>query len=186
MAKFVNYKKRNVTLPAGCKDLIDLLEPGKRRKATELLGPHPNMKVMRDDSFISKLSEIGKPISAALESGAPMAMLSVSSLDEQTSLDVHRMGGENLSTSVSFTQTALSEQKMKAIFENLGLRVPQDSAIPEHFIKGQPVQLIYEIDPERVQAGDLAALAAVIFREFCSMEPTSQVRVHFLEFTYAT
>ena len=27
MSEFVNYKKRKITLPAGCKDLADLLRP---------------------------------------------------------------------------------------------------------------------------------------------------------------
>ena len=30
MAKFVNYKKRDFTLPVGCNDLLDVLEPPRR------------------------------------------------------------------------------------------------------------------------------------------------------------
>jgi hypothetical protein len=30
MARFVNFKKRSVTLPKGCKDLIDLLRPDRK------------------------------------------------------------------------------------------------------------------------------------------------------------
>ena len=62
MSKFVNYKKRGISLPAGCKELIDLLEPSNRRKVNDLLAPSPDVKVARDDSFISNLSDIGKPI----------------------------------------------------------------------------------------------------------------------------
>lgn len=32
MSKFVNYKKRAFTLPPGCKDLIDVLAPSRRRR----------------------------------------------------------------------------------------------------------------------------------------------------------
>ena len=31
MAQFVNYKKRGITLPPGCKDLIDVMAPSRRR-----------------------------------------------------------------------------------------------------------------------------------------------------------
>lgn len=31
MAQFVNYKKRSFTLPPGCKNLIDVLEPSRRQ-----------------------------------------------------------------------------------------------------------------------------------------------------------
>ncbi len=186
MSKFVNYKKRNISLPAGCKDLIDLLKPEQRRKVMDSLGSNPNLNAMRDDSFIGSLSEIGNVINRALTSGAPMATLSVASMDEEVSLALHRMGAENLSASVSFIQTQSSEEKMKAVFESLGLPVPRGSGIPEHFIKGQPVQLIYEINSEPGQSGDLATLATVIFQKFCGMEPTSQIRVYFVEFTNAT
>ena len=62
MPKFVNYKKRGVSLPAGCKELIDLLEPGKRRQVKELFFPD-HLKVKRDDCFTVHLSAVGKPIS---------------------------------------------------------------------------------------------------------------------------
>ena len=32
MSEFVNYNKRNVTLPEGCKDLADVLQRKARRK----------------------------------------------------------------------------------------------------------------------------------------------------------
>jgi hypothetical protein len=186
MCKFVNYKKRGVSLPPGCKELIDLIEPGKLRQAKELIAPRPGVNMPRDDSFSINLSDIGKPITAALESRGRMIMLAVASLDDQLSLDIHRMGAETLSTYVTFTESPASEWKMKAIFERLGLQVPSDSGVPGHFLKDQPVQLIYRISPEPVGAADLTALAAGIFRDFCGMEPTSELRVHYLELTDAT
>ena len=43
MSGFVNYKKRSITLPAGCKDLVDVLaRPLRRRKdASPLADPKP-------------------------------------------------------------------------------------------------------------------------------------------------
>jgi len=186
MSKFVNYKKRGISLPAGCKELIDLLEPSNRRKVNDLLAPSPDVKIARDDSFISNLADIGKPITAALESQAGMTMLAVASLDDQLSLDIYRMGTETLSTSLTFPQNPASERRMKAIFERSGLQLPAHTELPQHFLKDQPVQLTYLISPEPVKAADLVALAIAIFRDFCGMEPSSELRVRFLEFRDAT
>ena len=145
MSKFVNLKKRGISLPPGCKELIDLLEPARRKKANEFITPRTDVKVTRDDTFIGKLSDIGKPISAALESKARVSTLTLDSLDDQLSLGINRMETETLSTSVTFTQSPENERKMKAIFERSGLQVPHDSGVPGHFLKGHPVQLIYPI-----------------------------------------
>jgi hypothetical protein len=186
MCKFVNYMKRGISLTPGCKELTDLLEPGKRPKAKELIAPRPEVKMPRDDFFSINLSDIGKPITAALESQAGMTVLVVVSLDDQLSLDIHRTGAETLFTYVTFAERPANERKMKAIFERFGLQVPSDSGVPGHFLKDQPVQLIYRICPEPVEAAHLTALTAGIFRDFCGMEPTSEVRVHYLELANAT
>ncbi len=186
MAKFVNFKKRSVSLPFGCKDLIDLLEPAQRRKASELFASGSNLKATRDDSFRDRLSNIGTSIGAALESKARMTVLAVTSLDERLSLDIHRMDGENLSISVSFTQSQENERKMKAIFDRAGLQTPPHSGTPKSFLRDQPVQLIYEIVQEPVDSAELAKLASRIFQDFCGLEPDSQAQVRFLEVTDAT
>jgi len=186
MSKLVNFKKRSISLPLGCKDLIDLLEPAQRQKATELLASGPDVKATRDDSLIDRLYNIGRSIGAALESEARMTVLAVSSLDDQLSLDIHRMDGETLSTSVTFNQSPENERKMKAIFERLGLQTPRDSGIPGSFLPDQPVQLIYRIGQESVTSAELTKLASTIFQDFCGLEPDSEVRLHFMEFTDAT
>ena len=186
MSKFVNFKKRSVSLPLGCKDLIDLLDPAQRRKATQLFASGPNLRTTRDDSFADRLSNLARTIGAALESEARMAILGVSSLDDRLSLDIHRMDGETLSISITFTQNPENERKMRGIFERLGLRVPSDSRIPGSFLRDQPVQLIYEIDPEPATPPELAKLASTIFQDFCGLVPDSEVQVRFLEVRDAT
>jgi len=186
MSKFVNFKKRSVSLPVGCKDLVDLLEPAHRRKATELFASDSNLRATRDDSFVDRLSNLSSTIGAILQSEARMAMLGVSSLDDRLSLDIHRMDGETLSTSMTFAQNPESERKMRAIFERLGLRAPSDSGIPGSFLRDQPVQLIYRIEPEPSTPPDLARLSSAIFQDFCGLVPDSEVQVRFLEVGDAT
>ena len=70
MSKFVNFQKRSVTLPDGCKDLIDLLEPPRRRtkvffEADEVFGmPGLESEHVPTDG----LAEVGRYVSRLLES----------------------------------------------------------------------------------------------------------------------
>jgi len=191
VSKFVNYKKRGVSLPEGCKDLIDLLEPSKREKLKELLGPAPEIKETRNDSFTSNLSDIANPIRAVLDSHAFMAMLGVATFgvaspDQKLALDINRMQGETPSVSLTFTQSPASEKRMKEIFESLGLHVPVASNVPATFLKDQPIELIYEIQPLPGEARALSDLVTAIFLEFCRLVPSSQLIVHFSEYKNIT
>ncbi len=186
MAKFVHYKKRGIALPKGCKDLIDLLEPSKRGKLKELLGPTPDIRETRNDSFTSNLSDIANPIRAVIESHASMAALRVAALgvtspDQNLALDIVRMPGENPSVSLTFTQSPATEKRMKEIFQNLGLHLASD--VPATFLKDQRIELIYQIQPLPGEAGALSGLATGIFVTFCRLVPSSQLRVHFSEYT---
>jgi len=72
---------------------------------------------------------------------------------------------------------------MKVVFEQLGLKLPDKSEIPISFFKDQTVYAIYQISPEPVGAAGLAALATRIFRDFCGMQITAEVRVRVVEVT---
>jgi len=47
MAKFVNYNKRSLELPSGCKDLIDLLKPSNQRKRDRTAEMHVHGDAVR-------------------------------------------------------------------------------------------------------------------------------------------
>jgi len=171
MSEFVNFNKRNISLPAGCKDLLDVLKhTGSAAKITT------------DDWSTEKLHDIAKWISAVLESKALLAKFALFSLDNRLSLHIFQINGETLDTSVGYTRSSENEQKMRAIFQHAGLQAPSDSAV----IKGQRVQLSFRIRPEPVRAVELTKVASLIFQEFCGLEPSSGVRVHLSEVTNAT
>ena len=188
MAKFVNYKKRGIALPKGCKDLIDLLEPGKREKLKELVGPTPVMRETRNDSFTSNLSDIANPIRAVIEShaciaGLRLATMGVTAPDQNLALDIGRMPSETPTASLTFTESLASKKRMKEIFQNLGLRLPVASDPAAMFLKDQRIELIYEIQPLPGEARALSDLATEIFVGFCRLVPSSQLRGHFCEYT---
>jgi hypothetical protein len=95
MARFVNYQKRGVELPPGCKDLIDVLK-GKRKakKPGGLAGtwkPAPE-----SDLFPSGgIGQIERYVTRILVSSAKFGTLTVSSLDGQVMLWLYRDSDES-------------------------------------------------------------------------------------------
>jgi hypothetical protein len=79
MSRFVNYKKRSVTLPVGCKDLIDVLESWRRRgKNRDPLGDTPCPKfeeIHLGDLPVPKLKEVHFPTKGLAEVGRFVAMM---------------------------------------------------------------------------------------------------------------
>lgn len=64
MAKFVNFKKRSVTLPKGCKDLVDLLRPD--RKVADAFPSADGFPDVTSKTNLTTVSEI-IPVIQALE-----------------------------------------------------------------------------------------------------------------------
>ncbi len=59
MSQFVNFNKRSVTLPAGCKDLIDLLAPtGKQRKPSSSVEPFAAVELHKEHFPSSGLAQL--------------------------------------------------------------------------------------------------------------------------------
>ena len=68
MAQFVNYKKRGITLPAGCKDLIDVLGPSRRQtKAHVATCGFPPLEIKEERFPTAGLAQIGRYMSMLLQ-----------------------------------------------------------------------------------------------------------------------
>ena len=59
VSKFVNFQKRSVQLPPGCKNLIDVLYPDRRRRSDGVKTQFSRqMKVTLDDSVTVAVGEV--------------------------------------------------------------------------------------------------------------------------------
>jgi len=84
MADFVNYHKREVTLPGGFKDLTDLFNPPRRDEITQLQkeirhvhAQSPSFEIDRDESGSISVQEIGPKVRAVYEAKASTSSLSL-------------------------------------------------------------------------------------------------------------
>ena len=93
MARFVNYQKRGVELPPGCKDLIDVL---KRKQKAEGPGAFAgNWEPMPNADFFPSggIRQIERYVTRVLSS-ARFAVLLVMSLDGRVLIQLARNPGE--------------------------------------------------------------------------------------------
>jgi hypothetical protein len=189
MSKFVNYKKRSVLLPAGCKNLFDVLHPHGPPKHvgkihTDCVSPNQPPTVTRGESFIGVLSDIDKYVAMAFDSRARSFILMVTPPDEQFTVDVGRMEAmEGLSMRASvFVQTGTEQEKVvRSFFVQRGLHVGKDSGMPPMFVPGVPVQTTYDISPLPSKALLLSQLLADLLRGAFGLSDDSQLCFRYYE-----
>jgi hypothetical protein len=180
MSKFVNYKKRSVMLPAGCKNLFDVLHPHGLPKHvgkvhTGAISPNEPATVTRGESFLGVLSDIDKYVAMVFESRARSFILMVTPPDEQFTVDVHRMEGLRMRASVVVQTGTEQERAVRSFFAQRGLQIPEDSGMPQMFVPGVPVQTLCDISPLPSKALLLSQLLADLLRGTFGLSDDSQL-----------
>jgi hypothetical protein len=181
MSKFVNYKKRSVKLPPGCKDLIDLLQPHRPSPAHGIIPANEKPSVTRGESGTVKLADIEKFVAMPFQSRAQTSLLMLSLPDERFTFDVAHMKGEFMFASAKFEEDAERERLMREFFVAHGLEQPREDWTPAQFIPDVPVQFIYRISPLPSDAAAASQLAADLFRHVCGLSDDSQLTFLYYE-----
>jgi hypothetical protein len=188
MSKFVNYKKRSVTLPTGCKNLIDVLQPHglpKLVSKTHTGGPaipsDARPTVTRGESFFGVLSEINKYVTMVFDSRARSFILMVTPSDEQFTVDVDRMQDGTMAASVVVQTGTEQERAVRSFFTHRGLPVPEDSEMPPMFVPGVPVQITYYISPVPSEASVLSQFVLDLLRVALGLTDESQLCFRYYE-----
>src|SRR4051812_38710247 len=95
MSDFINYNKRSVTLPEGCKDLIDVLRSHPLRVlfSNADAGPIPpgaRATLTRGETFEGRVSDVDKYVGKVFESRGLSCMLILTPPGEQFTIHIHR------------------------------------------------------------------------------------------------
>jgi hypothetical protein len=116
MNKFVDFGKRSVELPAGCKDLIDMLQPTSPRPVSTLA-----------IHSAEGLGDVAKHVSILLEPGAASRNL-VITWDQKNYL--HLMNGDGMLTVLAVIhENTFREQAVRVVFDAIGLAPIHDEAV---------------------------------------------------------
>lgn len=171
MCDFVNYKKRDVSLPEGCKDLADVLN----RKP-----PPVDQKLT-----CGKLSEIAEYVTRVWESQAPDLLLCFApgkELDftfERLTFWFQRVSG-GLQARIQIQMGTPVETALRHFLQRHGFQVP-DHSVPAHFSSKLPVLMICEISPLPADPLELSALATELFTEVCVLREDSDLTFFYYE-----
>jgi hypothetical protein len=180
MSQFVNYNKRSVKLPPGCKELSDLLKPKSLRKIHgPLLGAQP--VVLHEDSVFETLANIQEHIAMVFQSRAEVFSLTISPPDSQLSLHIFCGKGVGPFAFAEFRKDAELEQAMRGFFGRHGLQAPEDSGVPGPFDTDLPRSFIYSIMPLPTESLSLSRIVADLFRDVCGLDDKSKLKFHHVE-----
>ena len=187
MAKFVNYKKRSVTLPPGCKNLGDLLQPhGKPNQRPSIhVGSIPSESpptVTRSESFEGSLLDVEKYVTITFESQADSVFLIVKSANGQSTVHISRNESGNMSARVDVPGGTAQELALRSFLADHKMRVLPDSGMPAHFDPNLPWKAMFEIAPLPTEAALLSRLVEDLLVQALEARSDSQLSFLYVEF----
>jgi hypothetical protein len=188
MSGFINYNKRSVTLPEGCKDLIDLLRPHPLPVlfSNADAGPIPpgaQPTLTRGETFEGRVSDIDKFLERLFESRALSCLLLLTPPGEQFTIHIHRHEPGSINASVIYTGTRQA-QGVRLSFTRLGLNPPPEPP-PLSKFHSAPSQRIAQISPIPAEAPLLAQLVTELFEDVFGCTHDSHLSFRYYETTSA-
>ena len=179
MSEFVNYNKRSVTLPPGCKDLIDVL--GYNSKS-DIGSISPDERVTRacGEGGTIPVSRIGEYVRKVCESRAELVQVMFSSPGQRltVSLDRIRIPGAHTLAVTVVSQHEAEEGAIRAFFKRHGMASPDAQVQP-----GLPLQLTYRISPTDSDAPTVCRIITELFRDVCGLDGPAELRFCYNELT---
>ena len=189
MSEFVNYNKRDISLPKGCKDLADLLKRGRKGlSAYDSLATMPkpgqHMEILNHLQASGGLEQLEGMLTKFFGSSAEGCSLSVASAnDVRLVLERTKDGAVGF---LSFIHNAKREHEMRELLTRYGLEQPPTSSknigFPT-FIPGAPVWGAYDLRPIPSEPVKRKALFGDLFRAMASTSEIS-LEYRFYEFCH--
>ena len=122
MAKFVNYQKRGISLPPGCKDLMDVLaRPRRQTKEQPISAFLPRIAIKEEHFPTGGLAQLGRHLSMMLQSREEFIVVSVTSQEfEFPFVFWHSMFDLSFFRNLHI-RDAQREQAVRAFFKGQGM-----------------------------------------------------------------
>jgi len=173
MSDFVNYDKRDINLPPGCKNLIDVLQP---------MVPPPGLKPRRGLTMgggeTATISSIPKYINNFLNQ-SNQDLLLIRTPNEKVGFELRRLVPEKIWASVSFIDGPPHAARARELFARYELDVPPLTETPAQFVPGAPVWEVLSIHPFPPNTACLIEIATAVFRELSNATENTQLDFHY-------
>ena len=184
MGKFVNYKKRAVTLPAGFKDLADLLQ-NKTAKLPRAKASGSKSGGLKENPVNAPLSEVGTFIDRLNQSRSSSAGFVVHWRTESRECTIHfeRIGKDEILAYTWVEEGTEFERIVRAFLSRHGLepQKPPEPEAPQKHSASVQMFVRFELGPLSKGAGALAMLTAAFFRETCGVTDNCEVTFIYYE-----
>jgi hypothetical protein len=178
MSQFVDYNKRNLTLPPGCKDLIDVL---RSPSSSDVQG----LTVSDGGVLAGRLTEIEKYVAMVFVSRARVFSLTIKPPGEPLAVDFVRTDDGRIWGCVVVKKGSGREIAMQSFIKRRGLPTPEDAGTIGQFQAGLLVVLVDRISPLPAEVADLARLVSDLFRNVCGLADDSKLSFQHYEITGA-
>jgi len=163
MSQFVNYTKRSFKLPRGCKDLIDILEPARRRIKVEVPSDTVELPIIKKDHYhTAGLAQIGRYLSMLFGSSAEVFALMVTYRDDQYPVALCRNKSERSVEIALLAKDTDREQAIRAFFDRRGIQPLLDYATSDACPQGAARGLTYRLPFDA--SDDATSLATDLLR----------------------
>lgn len=169
MSDFVNYKKRDITLPRGWKDLVQVLHAKGDSSAGDESQPEYS-----HCEIIKPLSQIERYISLVFDCRTPLSLNIVPFADRKLEFTIRKLPSDGLRASVQVRMGTEAEAGVRRFLQIRGFSVP-DNSVPTMFNPNLPVELFCDIAPLPPQVEQVSNLVTDLFREVCGLNDQSEL-----------
>jgi hypothetical protein len=169
VADFVNFNKRDVSLPAGCKDLMDVLHQ-KMESAEPLAGPDK----VRHTIVRGTLASFESNVLGALKSPSPYLYLSISPPSKSLQFVLQRQPVVGMLARVQVKMGSPTEMELRRFLEARGFRTP-DQSVPKFFSPNLPVEMSCDISSAVDDPSRMIKLVTELFREVCRLGDSEEL-----------
>lgn len=178
MSDFVNYQKRDIELPDGAKDLIDILRKSQRETAPQgALSAPPGPAVDYYAKGVRPLSELSLELRELLRPGNATRTLSLEVKESELEVSLFFLGslGE-LMGSLVFKDNPEWVKIVRKFFISRHLELAPPTAVPPSPVfPNVSVQNRYNLAPLPKDLDRLILLIDGLLRDVCSLSDTSLV-----------
>jgi len=182
MSDFVNYNKRSITLPPGCKDLIDVL--GREGRHLEWLEKHLGIDlsraITRGGVVEGSILDIEKKVQQTVAGSALIFILKIVPADQRFTFTLQRLYQRPLQAILELETRTPQEAALQRSLAEHNLRTPDDSIAPGLTFPDLPWRLTWPIEPLPSTPLELSRLISEVLRDIGGLtaESTLAFRHH--------
>jgi hypothetical protein len=176
MSKFVNYSKRDVALPPGCKDLSDVL----RRQKVEVKTYHGTQ--CHGETTVGAIKDIKTFVEQLVSCLEPPAGLLISLPDGPVHFNIglSRFTEDgSLWVSAEVKEGSDEEIGLLRFLEERGFDAPQSHSVPKAFSADVPLTVFCGVEPFPMDSATASQLLADLLREVCRLSEESELHIDY-------